>query len=193
MKQQFSMKNIILASCIALSVPMLGLAAKAIASPTGDADYGCHEKDQRMHGEMHGNQRNEMMSGIPPHLKQLNLTEAQQDQVFKIMYDQIPAMREQHKASRNIAEELHKLSQSDRFDDTKAQQLTEQLAEMSKEKALNRTRTEAKIFALLTPEQRQKVRDSESRHKDARHGMGEEMRGHMEPTSFRTGATTKFM
>ncbi len=193
MKQHFSIKKIILASCIALSVPMMALPAMAIASPTGDADYGCHEKGQRIHSEMHGDQRNEMMGGIPLHLKQLNLSEAQQDQVFKIMYDQIPAMREQHKARKNITEELHKLSQADRFDDTKAQQLTEQLAKMSKEKALNRTRTEAKIFALFTPEQRQKVRDFESHHKDDRHGMGEDMRGHMEPTSFRTGTTTKFM
>lgn len=191
MKQYFSIKKILLASCIALSVPMMALPA--MANPAGGSDGGHCEKGQNMHSGMRGGPGGEMMGGIPPHLKQLNLTEAQQDQVFKIMYDQIPAMREQHKARKNITEELHNLAQADRFDDAKAQQLTEQLAKMGKEATLNRTRTEAKIFALLTPEQRQKARDFESRHKDDKHGMGEDMRGHMEPTSFRSGTTSKFM
>lgn len=61
------------------------------------------------------------MTANTPHLKQLNLNEAQQDPVFKIMHEQAPTMRSQPK----LNEQLHAIAQVDRFDDAKAQQLTE--------------------------------------------------------------------
>jgi len=71
--------------------------------------------------------------GIPPHLKQLNLSQSQQDQVFKIMHEELPKMRDQHIARKKIHDELHNLSQGDRFEDAKAQQLVDQLAKLEKD------------------------------------------------------------
>ncbi len=67
------------------------------------------------------------------------------------------------------------LAQADTFDEAKAQQLTDQLGKLEKEKALNRIKTEAKINALLTPEQRQKAREFKSSHRGGR-GMHDDVR-----------------
>lgn len=156
----FSMKKIILAAGITAAVP---LAVQA-HSNEGMADGHCNKG-----GEMHSDKHGEMGErSIPRNLKELNLSQVQQDQVFKIMHDEVPAMRDQQIARRNTHEELHNLSRADRFDDAKAQQIADQLVKMEKDSILNRARTEAKIFAVLTLEQRQKARTIES-ERDAKH------------------------
>ena len=97
--------------------------------------------------------------GIPPSLRSLDLTDAQQDNIFKLMYVQIPGLRDQAKQKHVTMDELRKLSNSDGFDDVKAQKLAEKLAAIEKELILSRARNEAKIYSILTPEQRQKLEE----------------------------------
>ncbi|MGZ8251382.1 MAG: Spy/CpxP family protein refolding chaperone [Methylophilaceae bacterium] len=98
--------------------------------------------------------------GIPPYLRDIDLTEAQRDKLFSLMYAQMPAMREQGKLRHKTMAELRALSSAETFDDGKAQQLTSQLANIEKDMLLARTRNDAKIFAILTPEQRQKLEEA---------------------------------
>ena len=151
-----------LATCIAITLPLT-----VQAQPDEGKTSGHCNKGSEMHGEKNGEMGERDM---PLHLKQLNLSQTQQDQVFKIMHEVMPSMRDQHIARRSIHEQLDNLAKADRFDDAKAQQLADQLAKLEKDGTLNRARTEAKIFALLTPEQRQKARtiesERDSKHKD---------------------------
>ena len=145
-----------------LSKKTLALAAMAIALPyaalshaeSTDKPKHCQQGDKRSQflcGEKSG-------MGLPPHLRGLDLTEAQQDKVFAIMHAQAPDMYEDHKQHRKLTEELRVLSQADIFDQTKADQISNELGKLEKDKAFNIAANQAKIFALLTPEQRKKMR-----------------------------------
>jgi Spy/CpxP family protein refolding chaperone len=52
---------------------------------------------------------------------------------------------------------LREASQAPAFDDAKVQQIATGLANLEREHVLMRARNQAKIMALLTPEQREKV------------------------------------
>ncbi|MES2501577.1 MAG: Spy/CpxP family protein refolding chaperone [Pseudomonadota bacterium] len=158
---------------------LLAISALAIALPFSASSYAgsgndCHKHDsKRGHGFKHGGQFGG--AGTPHHFKALNLTQDQQDKVFAIMHEQAPAKYAQHKQQRETMEALRTLAQADTFDEAKAQQLTDQLGKLEKEKALSRIKTEAKINAVLTPEQRQKAREFKSSHRGGR-GMHDNVR-----------------
>lgn len=103
------------------------------------------------------------------------------------MHEQAPTKYAQHQQHRETHEAIRLLGQADTFDEAKAQQLTDQLAQLEKEKAMSRLRTQAKIAALLTPEQRQKARELKARAHD-RHGM---RHGRHAPVHFRHSARAK--
>ena len=52
---------------------------------------------------------------MPPFLRELKLTEAQQDKIFELLHSQEPGMRERHKAVRKAAEELNQLAASEHY------------------------------------------------------------------------------
>lgn len=54
-------------------------------------------------------------------------------------------------------QELKQLSQAPQFDESKAKAVADKLANLEKEGVLNRARTESKVLALLTPEQREQA------------------------------------
>ncbi len=155
-KQKFSFKQALLASFIAISLPT---AAIAHAEHDGDKSQHCERGGLAQHG---------MHDGKPPYLHGLDLTSAQEDQLFNLNYAQVPAMRNQHKQHQQLMEELHATAQSEKFDDIKAQQLADKAAKLEKEKVLAMARHDAKVFALLTPEQRKKARE----FKMEEHGFG---------------------
>ncbi|MGB4812548.1 MAG: Spy/CpxP family protein refolding chaperone [Methylophilaceae bacterium] len=159
-KSTFSLKHALVAAFLAISVPA---ASMAYAKHGDDKGYGHHKGCER--GEMMGHG---MHKGIPPYLHGLDLTSAQKDQLFNLNYAQIPVMRDHHKQEQQLHEDLRTLSQTDKFDDVKAQQLADKAAQLEKEKVLAMARNNAKIFALLTPEQRKKARE----FKMEKHGLG---------------------
>lgn len=101
---------------------------------------------------------------LPPPLLGLKLTEAQRDQVFTLLHNQAPALREKAKAVHKAHEELHALATSGSFDEGKARALAESAAQAEAELAVMRARTESQIFALLTPEQRKEAQEMKLRH-----------------------------
>jgi Spy/CpxP family protein refolding chaperone len=149
---------VLLTSFIAISLPVTALA------------HAENDGDKSLHCEREGVSRHNMHDGKPPYLRSLNLTSAQEDQLFKLNYEQVPAVRDQHKQHQQLMEELHATAQAEKFDDTKAQQLADKAAKLEKEKVLIMARHDAKVFALLTPEQRKKARE----FKMEEHGFGQD-------------------
>ena len=90
-------------------------------------------------------------------LRALNLSEAQQDQVFKIFHEQAPAAHEQMKQMHSARQELMKLAAADRFDEARARQAADAQAKALSALALQRAQTMHRVREILTPEQRQRL------------------------------------
>ena len=105
-------------------------------------------------------------------LHRLNLTEAQQDKLFAIMHAQAPQRRDDDKAIRKAHEALRELARGDKFDDAKAGALSRDLGQAVAAEALLQARTDAQIQAVLTPEQREQLRQLHQ-HRMRGHEAGE--------------------
>ena len=99
-------------------------------------------------------------------LHRLNLTEAQQDKLFAIMHAQAPQRRDHDKAIRKAHEALRDLGRADKFDDARAGAVSRDLGQAVAAQALLQARTEAQIRAVLTPEQREQLRQHRMRGHD---------------------------
>lgn len=154
------MKHLSIKQLLAISTLAIALPFSALSHAEQGKDCGRHD-GKRGHGFDQSFKRGGSFGepGVPRHLKALNLTQDQQDKIFAIVHEQAPAKYTQHKQQRETLEALRTLAQADKFDEAKAQQLADQLGKLEKEKVLNRLKTEAKINAILTPEQRAKARE----------------------------------
>jgi protein CpxP len=132
----------------------LALAGAAFAQPMeGPGPMAMHPGSGGMHGER---------------LRRLGLSEAQQDQIFKIHHDQAPEMRERIKAVRRAHQELRQAAKALPFDRDRARQLADTEAKAVAQIALMRTETMSRVRAVLTEEQRAKL----DAGRDGRHGRG---------------------
>jgi protein CpxP len=104
------------------------------------------------------------MPGTPPFLLGLELSEAQQDKVFALLHAQAPYLREQEKSARKAHEGLRALGAAVPFDDAKAAALAQAAGQAHANIMLQQVRTEQKLVALLTPEQRKQLADEAPRH-----------------------------
>ena len=134
-------KNTLIAAFLAITLPAVNMAF----AEHGDDKGGRCEKGQAHQGKHHG------MLGGAPYLHGLDLSSAQDDQLFALNHAQAPVMRERHKQEKQLREELRATAQADKFDEGKAQQLADKAAKFEKEKVLAFARHEAKVFAILTP------------------------------------------
>jgi Spy/CpxP family protein refolding chaperone len=148
MNNTWTLKHTLAAAVLAISIPAVSFA---FTGQNGDKGDRC-EKGQ-FHGDKHG------MRGGAPYLAGLDLTSAQDDQLFALNHALEPIMREQHKQHQQLIEEMHSLTQADKLDEAKLQLLADKAAKLEKDKALTIAHHEAKVFALLTPEQRKKARE----------------------------------
>lgn len=138
---------------IALAVPLSAMAYQGHPGHGGkmggcDGKPGAQGAGMMQPGHGHG-----MMRG----LHRLDLSEAQQDQIFELMHNQAPVMRKQMKALNKVEAELQALKKSPDFSEAKAKELiisqTQQRADME----MARLQVERKILDVLTPEQRQQL------------------------------------
>ena len=141
-----SITRFLVASSIALGVASL---AQAQPAPAPAAGHGAHRVAMHGHGHGHGGPR-----GM---FRQLNLTEAQQDQIFKIHHDQAPAFREQMKKVRAARQELRKLALADRFDEGQVRRAADAQAKAMSDLAVLRAQTMNRVRNVLTPEQRSQL------------------------------------
>ena len=177
--KHLSIKQLLAISTLAIALPFSALSH---AEPGKHCD---RHDDKHGHGFKH--RANWGEPGVPHHFKALNLTQDQQDKIFAIAHEQAPVKYAQHKQHRETLEALRTLAQADKFDEAKAQQLADQLGKLEKEKVLNRLKTEAKISAVLTPDQRAKAREFKAaQFKEQRHGgWNKDGRGRNEPARFK--------
>ena len=96
-------------------------------------------------------------AGLPPFLREVELSEAQQDKVFAATYAQAPLLREQQKIAFKAHEQLRALAASNHYDDAKAVALANGAAQAMATISLQHARLEQQLLAVLTPEQRQQV------------------------------------
>ena len=130
----------LLASSCALGLAPLA-ANEALAQPFGPMGEGMHRGP----------------GGPMMHMRGLNLTEAQRDQIFKIHYEQMPAMREQMKQVRKARDDLRQIALADKFDEARARQAADAQAKAIAAMAVMRAQAMHRVRQVLTPEQRQKM------------------------------------
>jgi Spy/CpxP family protein refolding chaperone len=153
-----SAASALLAACIAATAVTPAFAG---GEPPIEGD---HERGPGGHGP--GGPGPDMPFGRM-HMHGLKLTDAQQDKLFAIMHAQAPERREHGKAIRKAHEALHELGRADKFDDAKAAALSRDLGQAVAAEALLQARTEAQALAVLTPEQREQLRQRRTRGRDA--------------------------
>jgi periplasmic protein CpxP/Spy len=169
-----NLKRFLVAASVALAIP---LSAAAFHGHSG-GQPGCGSFAEHGGPGMGG----EMM---PPHLRSLNLSEAQRDKVFEIMHAQAPVMREKAKAVRKAEDDLRALSAATDYSDAKARALADTAAKAMSEMTLARAKAERQVFEVLTPEQRKQMAEMKAAggpgrgRGDGPHGIGGE--GRMPP------------
>lgn len=92
--------------------------------------------------------------GRPPFFRGIELSDAQEDKVFAILHAEAPYLREQSRAAAKAHEALRDMARSDKYDDAKAAALAQAEATAEAYIALQHVRTQQKLLAVLTPEQR---------------------------------------
>lgn len=96
-------------------------------------------------------------------LRGLDLTQEQRDQVFKIFHEQAPAMREGMNAARSAQQALREAAAAPGFDAARARELADAAGKAHADAAFQRAQTLNRVFAVLTPEQRQQLAERQQR------------------------------
>ena len=146
------MRNFLLASSFALGLGPLA-ANEALSQPM-----------EGMHRERGG----DMMM----HMRALGLSEAQQDQIFKIRHDAEPAMREQMKQVRKAREDLRQVAMADKFDESRARQAADAQAKALSTMAVLRAQNMNRVRQVLTPDQRSKMDQMREHRPGMQRGRG---------------------
>ena len=174
-----SLKPLILVAGLALAAPLGALADPGPGMPPehamdgpghGHEMGGCmmaHGGEGAMH---HGIGMFAEGGPLPPMLRHLQLSDAQQDKIFTILHAQAPQAREFGKAIHKAHRALHELATAASFDDAKAKSLTDALGKAVADEALLHVRTHRQVFDVLTPEQRQKLTQFGHGGPDGEHG-----------------------
>jgi Spy/CpxP family protein refolding chaperone len=158
------MKHLV-AGAVAIALP-LAAVAHGLAGDVAEVCPPMPHMGSPMAPPPHG-----MFPGVvltPPHLRGLELTEAQQDKLFALLHEQAPTERERLKASLNAMEELRRSVASEHFDVGKARVLAETYAQALGQMALMHAELDAKVRALLTPEQRKQLDDAHTNFESRR-------------------------
>jgi len=163
---------------MAMALPLCAGAAGANdmedhrpAMQQGGPDHDGGDEGPRMHGGMPPFGPPGMAGGVgrPLFLRSVALSEAQEDKVFAILHAEKPYLRDQGKAAAKANEALREMAGADKYDDAKAASLAQAAATAMANISLQRVRTEQKLLAVLTPEQRKKLDgDNEGRDKPHR-------------------------
>ncbi|MCM2564406.1 MULTISPECIES: Spy/CpxP family protein refolding chaperone [Janthinobacterium] len=129
----------------ACSMPLLALAQQEAAPMEGPPP-----------GLLHG-PGGPGAPGLPPFLRGIDLSEAQQDKIFAATYAQAPLLREQEKIAFKAHAQLRALAASSAYDDAKASALASTAAQAMAQISLQQARLEQQLLAVLTPEQRKQA------------------------------------
>lgn len=152
----FFRRNTLIAGCLAA---ILSLAVQAAPLGGGVPQPPAFAMG---HGET-GPVMEELVPPQPIFLRGLELSEAQRDEVFTILHDQMPEVRKKSRAIRVAQDKLQALASSTQYDNTRARALAETAAKEMMELSLLRARSDQMIYTLLNPAQRKQVDDMKAR------------------------------
>jgi len=107
-------------------------------------------------GGPHGGGPGDMMEHMS---RALNLTDAQKAQVKAIMDAERAATESSHGKIEEIHKQIEATITSGQFDEAQVRALAGQAAQIMTDEMVEHVRAHAKIFALLTPEQRAKAQE----------------------------------
>lgn len=124
----------------------LGTTSMAFAADTATTTAAPAEGKMMMHHKGKPGMHHEMMM-----FKDLNLTDAQKQQVRDIMKSQRDQMKRPPLEERRA---MHDIIASDTFDKAKAEAQIDKMAEQHKARMLAHMETQNKIYNILTPEQK---------------------------------------
>ncbi|MFZ5257610.1 ATP-independent periplasmic protein-refolding chaperone Spy [Enterobacter bugandensis] len=124
----------------------LGATSMAFAADTATTTAAPAEGKMMMHHKGKPGMHHEMMM-----FKDLNLTDAQKQQIRDIMKSQRDQMKRPPLEERRA---MHDIIASDSFDKAKAEAQIDKMAEQHKTRMLAHMETQNKIYNILTPEQK---------------------------------------
>lgn len=138
-------------------------AGVALSSPSFAAPRHGGDKPQACEaGRFHGHHHFDHEMGGPPLLRDPSLSEEQRESIFKIRHAHAPAQWKAGRALARLRAERETLQLSDNYDAAKSDELiareTEAYAALLRERAA----TMREVSAVLTPEQRSRLRNREA-------------------------------
>lgn len=144
-----------MASTLALGAVNLASAAETTSSNDGvNIDAQHHMDGQRHHKGGRDGGRDGWHGSM---FRDLNLTDAQKEQIRTIMKDRHDQMRESWHADRRG---MHDVVASDSFDKAKAQAQVDKMTENYKARMLSHLEEQNKVYNILTPEQKKQFNDN---------------------------------
>src|SRR6266540_6794412 len=141
-----------------------GIAVLIIGTTIFALAHGYQEKGQRMNGSPQ-----EMVEHIS---RELNLTDAQKEQVKAIFESQRAVAEERHAKLEELHKQIDAATANGQFDEATVRPLASQQAQLMTEEMIDHLRLHSKLYALLTPEQRTKADQMMKKHGEMRHGPG---------------------
>jgi protein CpxP len=98
--------------------------------------------------------------------RQLDLTDAQKEQIKAIHEAEKPTIEPLVKQIRAVTRELRTVTSNGQFNETQVRALANQKAQTLAELIVARERVQSKVFAVLTPEQQSKLNQMRERAKE---------------------------
>jgi protein CpxP len=148
------------------SIAVLVVAATIFALAQGHPGMG--EK-------MRGGLSQDMIEHIS---RELNLTDAQKDQVKAIFEAQRATEEERHGKLDDIRKQIDAATANGQFDEAQVRTLANQQAQLMADQMVDHLRMHSKLYSLLTAEQKAKADQMMKQHGGPGHGPGE---GHHGP------------
>lgn len=142
---------------IPLALVTATAAALPFAAQAMDGGPNCDGHGGPRFGMRGGMDRFEGGMHMPPFVRELKLTEAQRDQIFKIMHEQAPALRDKAKEAQKAHADLRALTFSGNYDEAKVKALADTEAQAMAAMTQMRAASANQIYQILTPEQRKKA------------------------------------
>lgn len=89
--------------------------------------------------------------------RHLDLSDVQRDRIFELRHAAEPALRAKGKEVRAARHEVRQVALTEKFDESRAVTLSNQLARLEAEQGVMRLRLKNQIYNVLTPEQKAKA------------------------------------
>lgn len=144
-------KKLIIGSTLGAGLLALSTATILQASPMGGCEPGTRHA-MFLNGQDHH-------AGPMKMLRKLDLTDEQRDQVFELMHEQQPAMRDKMKEMRKVRQALRDAAMNKEYDAKQVSQLADKQASLMADIITQRTKTFRQVYNLLTPEQQVKANE----------------------------------